>query len=238
MNKKKYNILYNIIDFFFQNSFTFLICRIINNSKSQKEINVFDIGCYIGNFSREIKKNLNKKLKANFYLFDPNPYIQFNDFNYHCIGISNKITKKMFNYNTFFPSSGSGFNNITRDDKLWNLSRKLVTFNLFKKYKKFTVRTNTLDNYCKQKKIFRIDVLKIDTEGHEFNVLDGAKKILNKTRIIQIEIMSKKRLFEKKFTKINNFLKKYDFKLLKKKKLWIASVFSNIRIVDYLYIRN
>lgn len=236
--KKNYNVLYNVIDFLFQNSFIFSISRIINDSKPNKRVNIFDVGCYIGNFSREIKKNISKKLKANYYLFDPNPYIQLNDFNYHCIGISNKITKKKFNYNTYFPSSGSGFSNITRDDLLWNLSRKLLTFNLFKKFKQFTVRTNTLDNFCHQKKIFRIDVLKIDTEGHEFEVLNGAKKILNKTRIIQIEIMGKKKLFGKKFAKVNNFLKKYEFKLLKTKRQWIASFLSNIIIVDYLYIRN
>jgi len=48
--------LYNFIDHYFQNSFTNEICRIINNSKINKKINIFDIGSYLGNFSREIKK--------------------------------------------------------------------------------------------------------------------------------------------------------------------------------------
>jgi hypothetical protein len=66
----------------------------------------------------------------------------------------------------------------------------------------------------------------------------GAKKILGHTKIIQIEIMDTKKNFKKKFTKINNFLHQYNFKLLKKKKQWIASLLSNITIIDYLYIKN
>lgn len=236
--KKNYFILYNVIDLLFQNSFISSISKIINDTKANKKVNIFDVGCYIGNFSREIKKNISKKFRVKYYLFDPNPYIKLNDFNYHCIGISNKVTKKKFNYNTYFPSSGSSFCNITRNDLLWNLSRKLITFNLFKKFKQFKVRTDTLDNFCHQKKIFHIDVLKIDTEGHELEVLNGAKKILNKTKIIQIEIMGKKNLFEKKFTQVNNYLKKNKFKLLKKRRQLIASFLSNIKIIDCLYIRN
>jgi hypothetical protein len=142
--------LYNFIDHYFQNSFTNEICRIINNSKINKKINIFDIGSYLGNFSREIKKKISKK--ANFYLFDPNPYIKLNDFNYNCLGISNRISKKNYYYNSFFPSSGSGFNKIAMNDFFWSLSRKLMTFNIFKKFIKFKVQTITLDNFCKKKK--------------------------------------------------------------------------------------
>ena len=83
-----------------------------------KKINIFDIGSYLGNFSREIKRKINKnKLnKVNFILFEPNPYIKLKDFNHHCLGVSNKSTKKNYYYNSFFPSSGSGFNKITMND--------------------------------------------------------------------------------------------------------------------------
>jgi FkbM family methyltransferase len=166
--------IYKFIDHFFQNTFTKEICEIINKSKSNK-INIFDIGSYLGNFSREIKKKINKnKLnRVNFILFDPNPYIKLKDFNYHCLGISNKSNKKNYYYNSFFPSSGSGFNKITMNDFFWNLSRKLITFQIFKNFTKFKVRTISLDNFCKKKKISRIELLKIDTEGHEFQVLKG-----------------------------------------------------------------
>ena len=84
--------------------------------------------------------------------------------------------------------------------------------------------------------INEIELLKIDTEGHEFYVLKGGKKILNKTKIIQIEIMDNKKLFKKKFSQINNFLLKYNFKLLKIKNIWSVSILSNIKAIDALYI--
>ena len=238
-NESKFSkIIYKFIDNFFQNTFAKEICEIINKSKSNKKINIFDVGSYLGNFSREIKENINtKKLnRVNFFLFEPNPHIKLKDFNHHCLGISNKSSKKNYYYNSFFPSSGSGFNKITMNDFLWNLSRKLITFQIFKKFIKFQVRTISLDNFCKKKNITRIEVLKIDTEGHEFQVLKGGKKLLNKTKIIQVEIMDKKKKFAKKFAKINNFLIKYNFKLLKIKNIWSVSMLSNIKAIDALYI--
>jgi FkbM family methyltransferase len=231
-------IIYKFIDSFFSNTFAKEICEIINKSKSDKKINIFDIGSYLGNFSREIKIKINKnKLnKVNFFLFEPNPNIKLKDFNHYCLGISNKSTTTNYYFNSFFPSSGSGFNKITMNDFFWNLSRKLITFQIFKKFIKFQVRTILLDNFCKKKKITRIELLKIDTEGHEFQVLKGGKKILNKTKIIQVEIMDKKKLFAKKFTRINNFLIKRNFKLLKIKNIWSVSILSNIKAVDTLYV--
>lgn len=229
-------MIYNFVDFFFQNNFTNDIYNILNKSKPKKKINIFDIGSYLGNFSRELKKKLENKYKLNFYLFDPNPFIKLKDFKYNCVGISDVVSKKDYNYNNFFPSSGSGFNKITSNDLLWNISRKLITFNIFKKFSKFKVYTNTLDNFCK--KIKRIDILKIDTEGHELEVLRGGKNILNNTNIIQIEIMEKKMYFNKKFTKVDNFLKKYNFEIIKKKEIWSVSFFSNIKAIDVLYKKN
>lgn len=42
---------------------------------------------------------------------------------------------------------------------------------------------DTLDNYCKNKNINKIDLLKIDTEGYELNVLQGAEQMLVEKRI-------------------------------------------------------
>lgn len=226
-------VAYNFVNLFFQNNFTNDIYDILNKSKPGKKINIFDIGSYLGNFSRELKKKIKNKYKLNFYLFDPNPFIKLKDFEYNCVGISDVISKKNYNYNNFFPSSGSGFNKITSNDLLWNISRKLITFNIFKKFSKFKVYTNTLDNFCK--KITKIDILKIDTEGHELEVLKGGKNILHNTNIIQVEIMEKKKNFRKKFKKVDNFLKKYNFEIIKMKKIWSVSLFSNIEAIDVLY---
>jgi len=50
------------------------------------------------------------------------------------------------------------------------------------------VATNTLDNIIQNENISTIDILKIDTESFEENVLLGARKALEKTRYLFIEI--------------------------------------------------
>lgn len=46
-----------------------------------------------------------------------------------------------------------------------------------------TVECETLDNFCKTQGVERIDVLKVDTEGHDLAVLRGAEKVLNEHRV-------------------------------------------------------
>ena len=55
--------------------------------------------------------------------------------------------------------------------------------------KRETIFIDTIDIYCAEQNINRIDFLKIDVEGHEFEVLRGASKMLraNKIKIIQFE---------------------------------------------------
>lgn len=44
---------------------------------------------------------------------------------------------------------------------------------------KEVIKIDTVDNYCLKNGINKIDLLKIDTEGYEINVLEGAKKMMN-----------------------------------------------------------
>ena len=127
-------------------------------------------------------------------MFDPNPngfkYIKKlkkNNKNiyYNCIGLDNKVKKKIFHLNSFFEASGSSFQTILKNDKMWNTSRKKILnlFNVFnkeklKEFEKIEVKTNTIDNFCKSKKIKNIDLLKIDAEGHEEFILKGSINLL------------------------------------------------------------
>ncbi len=51
--------------------------------------------------------------------------------------------------------------------------------------KKIEVESDTLDNLIKED----IDILKLDTQGNEYEILQGAKKSLNKTLIVETETM-------------------------------------------------
>jgi FkbM family methyltransferase len=46
-----------------------------------------------------------------------------------------------------------------------------------------TVQIDTLDNYCKENGIEKIDLLKIDVEGHELDVLAGATEMLSSGKV-------------------------------------------------------
>lgn len=56
-----------------------------------------------------------------------------------------------------------------------------ITYKL--KTKKRVVSVTTIDRFMKQKKLDSIDFLKIDTEGHEYKVLLGARKTLQQNKI-------------------------------------------------------
>jgi FkbM family methyltransferase len=238
-------LLYKIYLFLFPNDLIKLIAKILKKSKHNK-LNILDIGCYIGNFSKVLNDELKfLKCKKFFYLIDPNYNVtqKINltgmNFKFYNIAINNNNKKKIFYLNNFFQSSGSSLNKTTVNDTLWNFSRKMFSFNFFKKnYSKFNVQCQTLDNFSKKNNINKIDILKFDTEGNELNILKGAKKILKKTSIVFFEILAKKNNFKTKFNKIHNILLKNNFFLYKKKKIITVSFLSNLIAYDLIYLKN
>ena len=140
-------------------------------------------------------------------------------------------------------------NNLIFNKKLKNI--KLYEFGLSNKNSRLLMKTKIRDGYIQsggygvvkkrdnlknlhlENNIFKIGdniiklknkniSIKIDTEGHELEVLQGLKKLLNYNRIfLQIEI------FDKNFDKTNKYLKKQKFKFLN-------SIFSDGK-TDYYY---
>ena len=58
--------IYQIYHWLFSNNTEKVIIEILNKNK-KKELNIFDIGCYEGNFSKKINENVKKKI--NFFFF-------------------------------------------------------------------------------------------------------------------------------------------------------------------------
>jgi len=86
---------------------------------------------------------------------------------------------------------------------------------IFNNYKKIKVKIETLDNFVNHNNISYIDYLKIDVEGSEYEVLEGAKNILPRTGVIKAEVCFvpfRKR--QKLFSEVDIFLRKYGFELL------------------------
>ena len=240
-------LLYYIANYTLQHSFEKEISKILKN---QKKLVIFDVGCYRGIFTKTML-NLVKKRKYKFYLFDINKNVKkyianllkLRNVYYNEIALSNKNGIANYYYNSFFESAGSSLSSIVKNDAKWNFSRKLIFKILFQSSKdfiKYQVSTITLDNFIKKNEIQSIDVLKIDIEGSEYELLKGAKTTLknNKVKIILVEIIGKKNLYDKKEKKILNFLKKRNYTLIKKANTLSISLFSNIKGGDYLFINN
>jgi FkbM family methyltransferase len=236
-------LLYKLYIFFFPIGFDKEDIKIIENAINlKKKIIVFDVGCYLGQFSINISRIFRKK-NITFHLFDPINIINIKKnknhfFFYNNVAISNKNDIQNFFINSFFPSSGSSLLSITKNDFFFNFSRKFLCLNFFSKYQKKKTFTKTLDSYVTKKKIKEINILKIDTEGCEYLVLQGAKKTLLKTNIIFIEILDKKKNFFLKEKKIIKILEKNNFQLLKRKRLWSVSIFSSLKCYDYFFLKN
>lgn len=78
------------------------------------------------------------------------------------------------------------------------------------------VKVITLNDFCKSKKIKKIDFLKIDVEGFEYMVLLGSRNIIKNVSYIMIEIQKNDMYSDYSKKKIESFLKKNNFKLIKK----------------------
>ena len=81
-------------------------------------------------------------------------------------------------------------------------------------YKK--IRMISLKYFCKKNKIKHIDFLKIDVEGYEYKVLIGAKEIIKKVKYIMIEVQKNDMYKGYSRKKIEDYLRKHNFKLIKK----------------------
>ena len=108
---------------------------------------------------------------------------------------------------------------------LTNSLSKLNTKSIYLKSKNFILKNEenppskkinvkTLDSLCNEKKINKIDILKIDVEGHEYDVLLGSKKIIKNVNVILIEIQKNKMYKNYSQKKIYKFLKKNNFELI------------------------
>tara|TARA_B100000965_G_C19581380_1_gene753712 strand:+ start:1094 stop:1834 length:741 start_codon:yes stop_codon:yes gene_type:complete len=183
-------------------------------------INVIDIGAHKGETIDLFLKNF--KI-SKIYSFEPNKNL-FNDlikkkYNSEIIILSNlgvgKISEKK-ELNIFKDTSSSTLNSINENSEYFKRKNKIMSFflqneNFFKD--KQTVNICNLSEFIKEKKIEKIDILKIDTEGYEFNIIDGISETdFRNIKFIYFEhhydLMINKGY---KFSDINELLKKNKF---------------------------
>jgi FkbM family methyltransferase len=97
--------------------------------------------------------------------------------------------------------------------ELASIEKNINQINFFKNYNrnKKIIQINTLDNIFKKRKNKRLDFLKIDTEGNEKKVLEGASTLIkNKiVKIIQLEFNLHHLTTKDTIFGISSYLKNY-----------------------------
>jgi len=214
--------------------------KIINQLKrvflNKKTISVIDIGAHKGEYISSIIKNFNIS-KA--YCFEPNPKVfkilnnkislnkKIELLNY---GASNNSGNILFNEN--IESSSSSINELNKNSNYYKKKFFLLNFlGLNEVTKKIEIKVVTLSDFILENNINKIDLLKIDTEGHEFQVLSGLKDKMHMINLIHIEHHFDDMIIKDyKLTDIHNLLEKKGFKKYFKIKMRFRKSF------EYLYI--
>jgi FkbM family methyltransferase len=141
----------------------------------------FDVGANNGTYI-----NYASKFTDKIYAFEPNPELflrlkkLFSKVNLFNLALSNKSGNAQFKIPIINQKSLASRGTLNVDFKEDNEENQTI----------FDVKLNTLDKFVAKQKIAKIDVIKIDVEGHELEVIEGGKNTLTALKpilIIEIE---------------------------------------------------
>ena len=227
-----------IIDFFYQKK----IINFFKNTPNLEYNVIIDVGAHKG----ETILNLLKNLKVqNIYSFEASnktyksleinvkkikkKYYQTNIEIFN-IGIGNSNAQKIFN--ELPDSNSSTFNLIDQNSSYFIRKNKILSFFFNKKFsiEKNLISQIKLSQFIEKKRIKKINILKIDTEGYELDVIKGLGKNIQLVEFIYFEHhydnMIKKNY---KFSEIHDFLLTNGFQKVFKIKMPLRKSF------DYIY---
>ena len=201
---------------------------------------VVDVGSHTGE-SIDFFKNLYNK--SRIYGFEPqkdcfkklkNKYL----YNKRVKVINYALSKKKGGKTLFknYLTTTSTFSNLNTDSKHFKLKTFIIGSSNAGYYTTEETKTQTLTFFFKKFNLKKIDVVKIDTEGHEIDVLQGMEKIIDKVKIIVIEHNFTDYYKNYDLKKIKLFLKKNSFVNLKNFKFpfmkYTDAVYFNSKIFD------
>lgn len=235
------NIIYlKILDFvvsLIDRSNKDIITSFLKKKLSNKQLIIFDVGAHKGETLKIFKDNFNFE---KILCFEPNKKV-FNilvsRFDYlknkgvifiNC-GLGNKSEIKKLNI--INDTSSSTFSKINEKSKYFRKKKRIISlFSTSPFYKEVDVNVETISHFISVYNLDRIDILKIDTEGSEFEILNEMeKKNFRKINYIYFEhhfdLMLDKGY---KFSDINKLLIKNNFKKIFKIKMKFRKTFEYI----------
>lgn len=179
---EKYGIRLNFIkNLWYLNSF-----QIVKNLTTKQNPIIFDIGACDGSSIFQFKKLFPESI---IYSFEPYP-----DTYGHLAKFSEKYSD-VYHYNFALSNNNGIMNFFVNKSKATNsLLKPIITNSFVDEHtvpeENIKVVTKTLDTFLAENKINEIDILKIDVQGGELLVFEGAKETLKnkKVKIIYAEI--------------------------------------------------
>ena len=230
----------SLFDFFYQKK----IITFLKKNKYHKFDLLIDVGAHKGEsidlFSKNfvVKKiisfeaspinfnSLRKKIEKNNKRYNNKEIVIENI----ALGSENKIIK----FKQFNESSSSTIKEINEEAKYYKRKFRLINFmNKQKVYQEFEIKIVKLKEYIKRENIQKVDFLKIDTEGYEYEVLLGLENKIQLVSTIMFE-HHYDNMIKKGYTfrNINDLLVKNNFKKIYKSRMPFRKTF------EYIYIRN
>jgi len=95
---------------------------------------------------------------------------------------------KIIEFNQFNESSSSTIKEIDKESKYYKRKFRLINFlNNKETYQKIKIKVSKLKDYIEKNNIKKIDFMKIDTEGYEFEILLGLENKIKLVDIIMFE---------------------------------------------------
>ncbi|MFI5128671.1 MAG: FkbM family methyltransferase [Chitinophagales bacterium] len=148
----------------------------------REDIVLFDVGAHVGHYSLELSNVFTNKT-IRIYSFEPSKQVydkmlanvkNVKEIIPNNLGLSDTAaTMKLFT-NTNLPGLASMYQR--------RLDHIGITLSESEE-----IELTTIDNFCSKHKIDNIDFLKLDVEGHEWKVLQGASKKLSEKKITFIQ---------------------------------------------------
>ena len=140
---------------------------------------------------------------------------------------------KIIEFNQFDESSSSTIKEVDEESKYYKRKFRLINFlNNKETYQKLKIKISKLKDYIEKYSIKKIDFMKIDTEGYEFEILLGLEEEIKLVDIIMFEhhydnMIKKGYTFED----INKLLVKNNFNKIYKSRMPFRKTF------EYIYKR-
>ena len=200
---------------------------------------LIDVGAHHGESIRFFKKNFSID---KIYAFEPNidnfkilkeKVKDVKNVKFFNTAVGNK--KGLINFTNHYDSESSTVVKINQKSNYFKKKNFYLNFFNEKKnrIKNTQVKIDSLENLINIDEFNFIDLIKIDTEGYDFNVIKGLGNLISKVRFIYFEHHFHDMLIKDyKFNDVDTFLKSKNFKKVFKTKMFFRKTF------EYIYKNN